>query len=463
VNMSKTPKTMPVPNPKLLNRPLHKRILREAWAFNTPLDQLPGQQHGARTEYTVTGRKGGSWTDVDSSRFNFIDNGGDILIVAHTDSVVGRTWLKADKHVIASPALDNRIGVWLALCELPRHGIKADVLLTEGEETGQSTAWYFRTTKKYNWIAEFDRMGFDCALYQFSSRETQDMAASAGYTPVRGSFTDICSLEHLGVKAFNFGVCYRDYHSDRAHIFTAELEVAIEMFLYFHEMYAGMVLPHNPAPKGGGKWNAGISSRGWNAWEDWDDYKPFHGSTKGGANWVPANTADEVTYYQGQNDEGYLDDGQGFTPSTWKDIEVYRNGQAYSLEEVSKHGEKAKPKGKATWGKWDTYRDTVGTSAELTTTIECDVCLREFHPSQLTWHGREESFLCEDCETYIHGQQKQALALNAKLITDDAACDFCGTSAEKTMDCRVNGSKITICGTCVHDLISTGHHVEQSN
>jgi hypothetical protein len=170
-----------------------------------------------------------------------------------------------------------------------------------------------------------------------------------------------------------------------------------------------------------------------------------------------------VSYYQRQDDEGYLDDGQGPNPTSWKDIEVYRNGQAYSLEEVSKHGEKAKPKGKATWGKWDTYRDTVGTSAELTTTIECDVCLREFHPSQLTWHGREESFLCEDCETYIHGQQKQALALNAKLITDDAACDFCGTSAEKTMDCRVNGSKITICGTCVHDLISTGHHVEQSN
>lgn len=468
--MSKTPKTMPVPNPALLNRPLHKRILRESWAFNTPLDQLPGEQHGSRTEYVTTGSKGQQWVDVDSSRFNFIDNGGDILIVAHTDSVVGRTWVKADKHVIASPALDNRIGVWLALCELPRYGIKADVLLTEGEETGQSTAWYFRTTKKYNWIAEFDRMGFDCALYQFGSPETREMAMSAGYTPVRGSFTDICSLEHLGTKAFNFGVCYRDYHSEHAHIFTAELQVAIEMFLYFHEMYGDLVMPHTPAPKGTGKWSTGLSSRGWNSWEDWDDYKPFHGSTmQGGANWVPADK-DEVTYFQGQDTEGWLDDGQG-TPSTWKDIEVYRNGQAYSLEEVSKHGENAQPKkrgrgrGKASWSKWDLYRDSKGTSAEIDTVIECDVCERAFHPSQLTWHSREESFLCEDCETYIYGQQKQALALNARLIADDPhyACDFCGTSAEKTMECRVNGSKITICGTCVHDLISTGHHVEQAN
>lgn len=449
---------MPDPNPALLNRPLHKRILREKWAFTTPLDYLPGTKHGQRTEITVADKKGQRWIEEDSSRFNFIDNGGDILIVAHTDSVTDHPRVDADKHAIASPVLDNRIGVWLALCELPRYGIKADILLTEGEETGQSTAFFFRTEKKYNWIAEFDRMGFDCALYQYMDADTCEMVAKAGYTPVHGSFTDICDLGHLGVKAFNFGVCYRDYHSERAHIITAELHVAIQMFLYFYDMYKDTVMPHdNTAKKYYGKYSKWYSGS-WRDWDDWDDAtlpKVVRGS-----NWVSAE-APEGQFFAGQDKDGYLDDGQ--TPENWTDIIVTKGNDEYSLEDIAKYGDRAKPKTQAKakasttlsrWQKWDAWRDAQNTTRELVTFIECDICQRNFHPSQVIWDARNEVFMCDECDEYINGPK-------AAYEPEAAYCDFCGMSTEKVTNCTINGEKLALCDHCIGDLSHTGHNIQR--
>lgn len=197
-----------------LSGKLHERILQNKKLFSAPLAKLPGEasKHG----------------------YKFIDNGGDILAVAHTDTVCKFKWLYADARYIASPVLDNRIGVYIALVELKRRGIVADILLTTGEESGMSTAYDFKTSKRYNWIAEFDRSGEDCAMYQFKNPETSAAVKSAGFNPVMGSYTDIVELENLGCAGFNFGVGYNNYHSDGSYIETPLLADLIDRFENFY-------------------------------------------------------------------------------------------------------------------------------------------------------------------------------------------------------------------------------------
>ncbi len=50
-------------------------------------------------------------------------------------------------------------------------GINVDVLLTTGEEMGQSSAAYFDPgEKKYNWMFQFDRGGTDVVTYDYGDK-----------------------------------------------------------------------------------------------------------------------------------------------------------------------------------------------------------------------------------------------------------------------------------------------------
>ena len=98
----------------------------------------------------------------------FIDNGSNVLAIAHRDVVLSQRHFYVlpfdDKTTIVCPQLDDRLGIYVIMDILPRFGIKPDILLTEGEESGKSTADHFITTKKYNWAFSFDRMGTDVVL-----------------------------------------------------------------------------------------------------------------------------------------------------------------------------------------------------------------------------------------------------------------------------------------------------------
>lgn len=231
---------------------IHDRINKHQDAFFAPLHNLPGQW-GAKNDH------------------KFIDNGGDVLVVAHTDSVVNMKWLHADNNIIRCPMLDDRIGVWIALYELPRMGIKVDVLLTKDEEFGASTASHFVPTKSYNWIAEFDRGGDDVALYQYKDAYTDKLVSAAGYKPSYGIYTDISDMEFMGIKAFNFGVGYRDYHSANAHIYTHDLSVLMGRFAKFWNANAGISMPHTIKPQIDYRWSSPM-------WADYQkplkSYKP---------------------------------------------------------------------------------------------------------------------------------------------------------------------------------------------
>ena len=172
---------------------------------------------------------------VEGNQHSFIDNGGSVLAVAHCDFVGGNgtnytaVKLKSDVMVYC-PTLDDRLGVYTVLDLLPAMGIKVDVLLTENEEIGASTAKQFTHGKKYNWIVEFDRCGTDCVSYEYHFDDAEDYFAQG-----MGSFSDICLLEHLGCKGFNVGVGYYNEHTQYCNMSVKDYVSQISKFMLLWE------------------------------------------------------------------------------------------------------------------------------------------------------------------------------------------------------------------------------------
>ena len=156
----------------------------------------------------------------------FKDNNSKILAVAHLDSVQEWTHCKFLGDRVYSPTLDDRLGVWVILEGLK--GLTFDILLTTNEEMCASTAADFKTKRQYNWIFEFDRSGTDVVMYDYESKEMEELLAENKFRLGVGSYTDICEIEHLNCKGFNFGAAYYDYHNQYAYAFFV---------LYIHSIY----------------------------------------------------------------------------------------------------------------------------------------------------------------------------------------------------------------------------------
>lgn len=204
----------------------------------------------------------------------FLDNGSNILAVAHLDTVVSHQRVcnfvnTAAGPVVHSGALDDRLGAYTILELLPKLGINVDVLLTTGEEQGNSTAQYFDPPegKEYLWMIEFDRGGTDVVMYQYDDAEMRDLVRDCGAKPADGAFSDISFLDHLEVKGFNWGVGYQDYHSVRGHAYLEDYWMMIGYWLAFHEANAETYLPHENDGTGMGR--RGGSS----LWSRWADYR----------------------------------------------------------------------------------------------------------------------------------------------------------------------------------------------
>lgn len=190
-------------------------------------------------------------------------NDSNILGVAHLDSVddsglcgiikTGAGW------VVYSGALDDRLGVYVITELLPKLGVTCDWLLTTGEESGRSTAAFFSIKKQYNWMFQFDRGGTDVVMYDYECKDLRDRVRESGALIGNGSFSDICSLDHLNCKGVNWGVGYRDYHSPRSHAYLEDTFKMVEQFLRFYEDNKTEHLPHSQSFR---------SSR----YEGWGDY-----------------------------------------------------------------------------------------------------------------------------------------------------------------------------------------------
>lgn len=184
--------------------------------------------------------------------YHFRDNDSSVLAVAHLDTVVsqkGRTPHFSNTKsgpLITSGALDDRLGAYVILNLLPKLGVNCDWLLTVGEESGQSTAESFKSEKDYDWVIEFDRGGTDVVMYQYMDEPSIQAVEASGARVGIGSFSDIAYLEHLGIKAFNWGVGYQgDYHSEKGYAYLNNTFAMVAKYLRFHTQNAGVAMPHD--------------------------------------------------------------------------------------------------------------------------------------------------------------------------------------------------------------------------
>ena len=160
--------------------------------------------------------------------------GSKVLAVAHLDSVCKPKHFRVRNNIIKSPVLDDRLGAYIILYLLPSLGIHTDILLTEGEESGNSTAQHFKTDKKYNWMFQFDREGTDAVLYGYDGQSKWKDKLEKLWDIDFGIFSDISYLEHLGCKGVNIGCSYYNYHSPKAYMVISELENTIQKFITFY-------------------------------------------------------------------------------------------------------------------------------------------------------------------------------------------------------------------------------------
>lgn len=150
-------------------------------------------------------------------QYSHVDNGGDVLAVVHADTVArGKPKFSYTLTGAKSIALDDRLGVYMAFEMLPKLGVVVDVLITDNEEIMRSTGAMF-VGKEYNWLMGLDRNGTDVVMYQYHSRERETMLRGEGWKVSHGSYSDICDMEGLGVVGFNFGIGYRDAHTEGCH------------------------------------------------------------------------------------------------------------------------------------------------------------------------------------------------------------------------------------------------------
>jgi len=174
-----------------------------------------------------------------------------VLGVAHLDTVLTSNHFqvinkKKDTRVY-NMQLDDRLGVYTLLDLLPQVGINCDILLTEGEETGNSTAQYFESGK-YNWIFSFDRRGDDAVLYSYQDNkinEWEKALISSKFKIGIGSFSDIAFMEHLGVKGVNIGTGYIGEHSRNCYASMNTLLSQVQKFKNFYETNKDTKFPHS--------------------------------------------------------------------------------------------------------------------------------------------------------------------------------------------------------------------------
>jgi len=163
-----------------------------------------------------------------------------ILAVAHCDTVQPLPKKKnvmLERNRLWSPCLDDRLGVYICKDWLWKNNINADILLTNDEEIGASTAQHFKHADKYNWIVEFDRGGSDAVTYGMESEKFVDALEDCGFILGVGSFSDLCFLD-TGKCAVNIGVGYYDAHSKYSYCTLPELECNLVKFKDLYATYA---------------------------------------------------------------------------------------------------------------------------------------------------------------------------------------------------------------------------------
>jgi len=177
--------------------------------------------------------------------YRWIDRGSDVLAVAHTDFVFGQGYrLKYQRRGqrVQCISLDDRLGVHVILDVLPQFGVLPDVLLTDDEEIGRSTAATFDPPKDYNWVFSFDRRGLGAVVYDY--KEMIGIARHYFGKVHDGLFSDISFLEHLQCGGLNIGTGYYNEHSMRCHADLRQTMAQVKRFVTMYQDLKDTWIPH---------------------------------------------------------------------------------------------------------------------------------------------------------------------------------------------------------------------------
>ena len=257
----------------------------------------------------------GAVRDTEDGITVFKDNGSNVLAIAHLDTVQNNSYfeevsvdIRGQKHrIVYNSSLDDRLGAYTILEYLPKLGINVDVLLTEGEESGRTTArhWSPPNGKTYDWIFSFDRAKCDVVGYQYQDKKWREYVESADLTVGIGSFSDIGAMGYLGVKGYNFGCGYQANHARDAHFFISDYYFMINGFIRFWKKYYKTNMPHVALPKA----------------DPWKRYTPNH--------WTASAYWSDISKKKEDNSLLRIDDDSVEEAEGSRDVKTIENYEVY--------------------------------------------------------------------------------------------------------------------------------------
>lgn len=173
-----------------------------------------------------------------------------VLAVAHCDSVdhdSDHFCTDPESDVVFSSRLDDRLGVFIIMDVLPSLGINTDILLTDCEECGWTTAEDaakdIGTDHPYNWMFQFDRHGPGAVTYQYTGMRKYLRPYFDNIE--HGSFSDICKMDGLGICGVNVGTAYYNEHTAGSYALLNILSDQIERFVRLYEDGREVRIPHS--------------------------------------------------------------------------------------------------------------------------------------------------------------------------------------------------------------------------
>jgi hypothetical protein len=143
----------------------------------------------------------------------FLVNKPKLLFIAHRDTVRKPAGMTIFNNYIISPVLDNRLGMNLGI-NLAKALPFIDILITDGEEMGMSTARFIpkKMLDKYNWIFSIDRMGKYPVTYHHYNRVAYESLINIFGSVAHGTFSDISEINE--VFSINFPAGHQSDHQE---------------------------------------------------------------------------------------------------------------------------------------------------------------------------------------------------------------------------------------------------------
>lgn len=161
-----------------------------------------------------------------------------ILAVAHIDFLGTGRVHKASSEVVVSSALDDRLGVYMAMEAMPNAGIPCDVLLTDDEESAMSTmqGLGMMFLQRYNWMVQLDFPGEDVSTHGYKSMQAAVEELYGPAPPVL--FTDISFVkDYSPIGAFNAPIGYMQQHTEQCYVNLRTFARCMEKLKVFYDRH----------------------------------------------------------------------------------------------------------------------------------------------------------------------------------------------------------------------------------